>query len=138
MRVLFTTRMPKVDCKMSYVTKVLQPNESVKVYGKLHWVMYLRAWLFGIAAIPASYLHPLAGLLLAALAIAQLVNAWFTQWTTELAVTDRRVLVKRGFISRTTGEMNMDKVESVEVKQSVLGRLLDYGTVRIHGTGEGL
>ena len=55
--------------------------------------------------------------------------AWFIRWITEFAVTDRRVISKRGFIMRDTDEMNMDKVESVDVDQSILGRLLDYGTV---------
>ncbi len=64
--------------------------------------------------------------------------AWFTRWITEFAITDRRVISKRGFIMRNTAEMNMDKVESVKVEQSVLGRLLDYGTVTVVGTGQGL
>jgi uncharacterized membrane protein YdbT with pleckstrin-like domain len=52
-------------------------------------------------------------------------------------VTDRRVIYKRGFINRRTAEMHMDKVESVDVDQSVLGRLLDYGTIYVKGTGQG-
>jgi uncharacterized membrane protein YdbT with pleckstrin-like domain len=48
------------------------------------------------------------------------------------------VISKRGFITRNTAEMNMDKIESVQVDQSVLGRLLDYGTVTVLGTGQGL
>ena len=58
-------------------------------------------------------------------------------WVTEIAVTDRRVIYKKGLIRRQTNEMNMDKVESVQIDQSVLGRLLDYGDVTILGTGEG-
>ena len=50
-------------------------------------------------------------------------------------MTDRRVIYKRGFINRHTEEMNMDKVASVDVDQSILGRMLDYGTVRVMGTG---
>jgi len=46
-------------------------------------------------------------------------------------------IYKEGFISLRTNEMNMDKVESVQVYQSILGRMLDYGTVTILGTGEG-
>ena len=57
------------------------------------------------------------------------------RWTTEIAVTDRRVIYKRGFINRHTIEMNMDKVASVDVDQSVPGRLLNYGTVTVQGTG---
>jgi uncharacterized membrane protein YdbT with pleckstrin-like domain len=61
------------------------------------------------------------------------------QWMiTEIAVTNRRVIYKKGLVRLHTNEMNMDKVESVQVNQSVLGRMLDFGTVRILGTGEGL
>jgi hypothetical protein len=59
---------------------------------------------------------------------------WFRWWITEIAVTNRRVIYKKGFIRRRTNEMNMDKVESVQVD---LGRMLDYGNVTILGTGEG-
>jgi uncharacterized membrane protein YdbT with pleckstrin-like domain len=68
---------------------------------------------------------------LALVAIALLVQEWFTWWVTEIAVTNRRVIYKKGFIWRRTNEMNMDKVESVQVDQSILGRMLDYGTVTI-------
>jgi uncharacterized membrane protein YdbT with pleckstrin-like domain len=54
---------------------------------------------------------------------------------TELAVTDRRVIYARGFIKRQSVEMNMRQIESVDVDQSVIGRLLDFGTVTISGAG---
>jgi len=50
-------------------------------------------------------------------------------------VTDKRIIYKRGLINRHTVEMNMDKVATVDVDQSILGRLLDYGSIRILGTG---
>jgi uncharacterized membrane protein YdbT with pleckstrin-like domain len=74
---------------------------------------------------------------LALVAIVLLIREWFQWWITEIAVTDRRVIYKKGLIRRQTNEMNMDKVESVQVGQSILGRMLDYGTVTILGTGEG-
>jgi uncharacterized membrane protein YdbT with pleckstrin-like domain len=52
-------------------------------------------------------------------------------------VTDRRVIFKTGFISRSTNEMQMDKIESVEVLQSIAGRIFDYGDLIIKGTGHG-
>ena len=55
--------------------------------------------------------------------------------TTELAITNRRVIVKFGFISRRTVELNINKVETVQVDQSVLGRLFDFGTLVISGAG---
>ena len=64
--------------------------------------------------------------------------AWFRRWTTEIAITNRRIIFKRGFIQRHTAEMNMDKVASVDVTQSVLGRVFDYGTVRVQAAGMNL
>lgn len=64
-----------------------------------------------------------------------LIWAWIKYKTTEFAVTDRRVIAKSGLISRRTVEMFLDKVESLNVEQSVAGRLFDYGTVTIRGTG---
>jgi uncharacterized membrane protein YdbT with pleckstrin-like domain len=75
--------------------------------------------------------------ILVAAGVFLLARAWFNAWITEIAVTNRRVIYKRGFISRTTAEMQMDKIESVEVDQSILGRILDYGKVTVLGTGIG-
>src|SRR4029077_6045132 len=74
---------------------------------------------------------------LALVAVVLLIQEWLQWWVTEIAVTDRRVIYKTGLIRRQTNEMNMDKVESVQINQSILGRMLDYGTVTILGTGEG-
>jgi uncharacterized membrane protein YdbT with pleckstrin-like domain len=65
------------------------------------------------------------------------VKAWFHRWTTETDVTNLRVVHKTGFVKRRTFEMSLDKVESVDVNQSILGRLLNYGDVTVRGVGEG-
>ena len=65
------------------------------------------------------------------------LRAWFHRWTTETDVTNMRVVHKTGFIKRRTFEMALDKIESVDVNQSILGRLLNYGDVTINGVGEG-
>ena len=70
-------------------------------------------------------------------ALILLIQQWLQCWITEIAVTNRRVIYKKGLIRRQTNEMNMDKVESVKIDQSILGRMLDYGSVTILGTGEG-
>jgi uncharacterized membrane protein YdbT with pleckstrin-like domain len=74
---------------------------------------------------------------LALVAVVLLIQEWLQWWVTEIAVTNRRVIYKTGLIQRQTNEMNMDKVESVQINQSIFGRMLDYGTVTILGTGEG-
>jgi len=78
-----------------------------------------------------------ASAIVAIVALYWTVRAWFHRWTTETDVTNLRVVHKTGFIKRRTFEMSLDKVESVDVNQSILGRLLDYGDVTILGVGEG-
>ena len=77
----------------------------------------------------------LNGLILGVLAIVFFLKSWFLQWTTETVVTDKRIIHKVGFISRHTQEMNISKVETVDVFQPFWGRILGYGTVRASGTG---
>jgi uncharacterized membrane protein YdbT with pleckstrin-like domain len=134
---------------MSYVNAVLQPGERVKAVGRLHWVIFLRAMLLvGIGIILLALARKVgpqikdvidiaAGLVLV-LGLLAFLQAWFRRSITELAVTDHRVIYKRGFLRRHTVEMNMDKVETVDVDQSVLGRLLGFGTIHVHGTGQGI
>jgi len=64
-----------------------------------------------------------------------LLQAYIRYKTTELAITTKRVIVKVGFIRRSTVEININKVESVQVDQSLLGRLFDFGTLVISGAG---
>ena len=130
---------------MSYVNSVLQPGERVVMRGHLHWIVYWQAILFFILGIVLVAWESSAGMgegLISFTAIAfgvlfvgAFLYGWFIRWITEIAVTDRRVIYKRGFINRHTEEMNMDKVASVDVDQSILGRMLDYGTVHVLGTG---
>jgi uncharacterized membrane protein YdbT with pleckstrin-like domain len=75
--------------------------------------------------------------LAALFALYKTVTAWFHRWTTETDVTNFRVVHKTGFIQRQTFEMSVDKVESVDVSQSILGRILNYGDVTVFGVGEG-
>jgi uncharacterized membrane protein YdbT with pleckstrin-like domain len=134
---------------MDYVTRVLQPGESVVHVTRLHWIIFLAAILWFVAAL-ASLIAALsvdgdlriAGEALAVFfvvfALAAAIPALIRRVTTELAVTDRRVIYKSGIISRHTLEMNRSKVESVDVDQSLLGRLLGFGTIVVRGTGGSL
>ena len=131
---------------MSYVQRVLQPGEQVRQTSSIHWIVYwpgvavgllavVAYWLAGTRLLPGLWRYSAYGL--AIVAVVLLIRQWFQWWVTEIAVTDRRVIYKKGLIRRQTNEMNMDKVESVQVEQSILGRIFDYGTVTILGTGEG-
>jgi uncharacterized membrane protein YdbT with pleckstrin-like domain len=135
---------------MSYVKSVLQPGETVRYATNIHWIIYLPGLLLVVLALAvywvgqqpvtmgaSSIWHWIAGLLFIAAAIALFI-AWFRRWTTEIAVTDRRIIYKKGFIRRHTIEMHLDKVESVDVDQSIIGRIFNYGDILIRGVGVGI
>ena len=131
---------------MSYYTKVLQPDEQVKYVGKLHWTIYRNAILFGILAVivagfavtlaenPQLMALALAGVL-GVFALIAFLGAWFVRISTEIVVTDKRIIHKVGWIARRTEEINITKVETVDVAQGIVGRIFDFGTVLIRGIG---
>src|SRR3954470_19030532 len=132
---------------MRYIEEILQPGEKLIYSTTIHWLVYLPGlimWAVAIGIFAAGFnssakpLWTLVALACALLAAASTFHAWFRRWTTEIDVTDRRVVYKRGFIRRHTIEINMDKVESVDVDQSLFGRLFDYGDIVIRGTGAGI
>jgi uncharacterized membrane protein YdbT with pleckstrin-like domain len=138
---------------MSYVDKVLRPGEEVRHTAHIHWFIYLPAFWFAAAALAVVVLVTMnigdvgtswremaliAALVLGVIALYLLLRAWITRVSTELVATDRRVIYKRGLIRRYTAEMGMEKVESVLVEQSVMGRIFNYGTVTVRGTGGGM
>src|SRR5258708_2607056 len=131
---------------MSYLDQVLQPGEKVLYRTTVSWTLFIPGILLLIVAIVVfvvaqqslnSAWSNILFLVIGLPALFLLARAWFTRWTTEIAVTNSRIILKRGFIRRHTIEMNMDKVESVDVNQSLVGRLFNYGDITIRGTGTG-
>jgi uncharacterized membrane protein YdbT with pleckstrin-like domain len=132
-----------------YIDEILQPGERVLYSTNAHWMFFLpaiAAWVAAIVFLVLSRLVTADALMLVCWALAAIaalaalywtVTAWFHRWTTETDVTNFRVVHKSGFIKRQTFEMSVDKVESVDVNQSILGRILDYGDVTVLGVGEG-
>jgi uncharacterized membrane protein YdbT with pleckstrin-like domain len=108
----------------SYVDSVLISGESVLHRGRVS--LWPHAWKI----VAGIVLLPLFGLGLVFLAWVYILYK-----TTEIAITNKRIIAKFGFISRSTIEINLPKVESVQVDQSVMGRMLDYGTIIISGAG---
>ena len=136
---------------MRYVRRVLQPGETIVHSTKLHWIIYWRAILLLIVCVmlagAAWYMADnknlslalgIAAVIFALLGLSSALRIFIRRWTTELAVTDRRVIYKEGLIARRTLEMNRSRVESVDVYQTILGRILGYGTITLRGTGGSL
>ncbi|HEY4173743.1 MAG TPA: PH domain-containing protein [Rhodopila sp.] len=133
---------------MAYYTKVLQADETVRYLGGLHWTIYRNAILLAVVAVAAliaclavsgdqKFIALIVAGLFLLLAVVSFVGAWFVRFSTEIVVTDKRIIHKVGWIVRRTEEMNVTKVETVDVSQGIGGRIFDYGTVAIRGVGGG-
>ncbi len=127
---------------MSYVDSNLMNGEVVMHRAKLHKVLFV--WP-GIVALVAFILaiwiliHPTYHALyaLASLAVGAifLLSPYVQYITSEYAVTNKRVIVKVGLVRRQTLETLLQKIEAISIDQSVLGRMLNFGTITIIGTG---
>jgi uncharacterized membrane protein YdbT with pleckstrin-like domain len=109
-----------------YVEQSLSDEETILVEGRFPSLYWAGAWLTLILLGPF-----LIGIY------------FFLRWavhmsTTEFAVTDRRVILKRGLFSRSTQEIAIERVEGVQLEQSLWGRLFGYGRLDVKGTGDTL
>ena len=123
---------------MSYIEHSLGRDETLRYRAHFSWLNYAAAWgglILGAAA--ALYLrdrHWIAAL--AAFAgLAAFLSIMGPIWATEIGVTNQRLIYKRGLVARSTKEVELRCIEVVDLDQSLLGRLLDYGRVGVHGTG---
>ena len=138
---------------MSYVEKSLIEGESVLYRARLHWIVMLWPALagacvgvLGIGFLGGGVYHSarwdgfsgamgIAGFLLFLGAVVLIGGAIVRRNATQIAVTDRRVLIKTGIMNRRTLELLLSRIESIGVNESPLGRMLGYGTVILRGTG---
>jgi uncharacterized membrane protein YdbT with pleckstrin-like domain len=124
---------------MSYIEKNLMNGESIVYQTHLHWVIFL--WTIVCIAVAIFFfslgtqVSMAAGLLFLLTAIIIGLNSFITYKTSEFAVTNRRVIVKVGFIRRNSIEVMLNKVEGIQVDQGILGRIFKYGSITITGTG---
>lgn len=126
---------------MDYVDSILEPGERVIRVAQPHWVAFIPPAImmggsFGvsiIALLANSHSFALWWVLVVIFGVGAV--HYLVLRATEFVITNRRVIMKTGFITRHTSEMNASKIESVDVSQSVLGRLMNFGTIQVHGTG---
>jgi uncharacterized membrane protein YdbT with pleckstrin-like domain len=108
---------------MSYIDESLIEGETVLHRARLTWWSQAGLIILGVL------------LLVAVIGIGFLAAAWVRMKSTEIAITNKRIIAKFGFIRRNTVEINLDKVEALRVEQGFWGRFLNYGTVLISGVG---
>ena len=110
-------------------------DERVVYQAQIHWIIFTWPALFAVVGLLLLSQSAQAGGLFFALSLLLSINPLIQYLTSEFAVTNKRVLVKVGFISRHTLELLLSKVETIGVDQSILGRILGYGTIVVIGTG---
>lgn len=133
---------------MSYVSDHLLPGERVVYRARLHWIAFRWSIFLLILAVVVAVAGQLVSAsdlgdtwklwvpaLLAGLALVSALGPWIKVASSEFAVTDKRVLVKIGLLQRDSLETLLSKVEAIGVDQTLLGRMLGFGTITIVGTG---
>jgi len=110
---------------MKFIKSTLPDNETIEMEISFHWTHTLVAWL---------YLLALGWLVIG---IFLFISMYLERWTTERALTNRRLILKRGFIRRKTEEISFNGVEEVNLSQSILQRILGSGDIKVTGTGAG-
>jgi hypothetical protein len=129
--------------RVSYIESSLGENEVLQYRARFHWFYHAVAWgALGIGVITALVVVIFGGeyVWLAALALVAGVALWLMVmvpiWTTEIGVTNQRIIYKRGLVQRDTNELQLRSIEEVRFEQDVFGRIFGYGKLEIHGTGD--
>ncbi|HZQ62285.1 MAG TPA: PH domain-containing protein [Casimicrobiaceae bacterium] len=126
----------------SYVAEILGPGEQLLYQGHVSLFAILGSLIGGLVLAAAGVALIVAvgplGAIPIVLGLIWIAAALIRRSSTELAVTDRRVIAKFGFIRRSTVELNLTKIESIRVEQTVMGRIFGYGSVYVTGTGSTL
>jgi uncharacterized membrane protein YdbT with pleckstrin-like domain len=122
---------------MSYVESNLVSGEQVVAFGKVHWYVYVPGAISVVLGIALLKMTGVLGGFLILAGLILLIRGWFHSFSTELAITNKRVIAKFGFIRRHTVELLHSKIEGFSVEQSIMGRIFNFGTVVVNGTGAG-
>ena len=120
---------------MSYAKQNLLPEEKIIHFTKPHYIVFI-SMLFWLAvalwAITSSYAY---GKLLFFAGIIFSIHALITYYCSEYVITNKRIIMKTGFIRRSATEIFLERLEGINVRQSIMGRILNYGTITVGGIG---
>lgn len=107
----------KGECTLSYVKSALVAGEQIMYEGHFHWIQKVVAVAFCAVLVGIFWI--------------------ISMWSTDMAITNRRFIYKRGWIARTTEEMSLHRIEKVNLRQGIIGRIFGYGRVQVQGMGGG-
>jgi uncharacterized membrane protein YdbT with pleckstrin-like domain len=120
---------------MSYIEDNLMKGENLVYSGKLHWIVFIWPAIFFFVGITFSFDSVAVGGLFFFFAAITGIPLFINYMTSEFGITNKRVIVKVGFIRRNSIEILLNKVEAIQVNQNIWGRILGFGSIRVSGTG---
>ena len=120
---------------MGYIEANLLPDETVVLRARLHWLIFGKATLVVALGMILLAVEPTVGTLVVLVGLVMSLPAWIAYKTSEFGVTTKRVIVKVGLVQRQTLELLLRQVEAISVDQSIMGRMFNYGSVTLSGTG---
>ena len=120
---------------MSYVEENLMKGEQVVYQTSLHWFVYAVPIVMTLLGLVMFLARPAVGLVFLILAGVVGLGVWLMVSNAEFAVTNRRVIMKTGWLNRRSLELLLAKIESISVEQGLGGKLCGYGTIVVSGTG---
>ena len=131
---------------MTYTQKNLSQDEKILYQATLSRAIYINPVSMLMAGVAATYItihvHSieismiLVGPIVTVVALFAIAGAWWRRTFTDIVVTNKRLIYKTGFVRRQTLEMFVGRIETIFVKQSMLGRILNYGSVDAKGAGQ--
>ena len=120
---------------MGYIESNLLPDERVVHTATLHWLIFGKALCVAVAGLVIVAFEPTIGALVVLVGAIMAVPPLVARKTSEFGVTTRRVIIKVGFLQRRTLELLLRQVEAISVDQTIMGRMFNYGTITLSGTG---
>ncbi len=120
---------------MGYIDANLLPEETVVHRATLHWLVFGKAMAVTALGVVLLSVEPTVGMLVVVVGVVMLVPPLIAYKTSEFGVTSKRVIVKVGLVQRQTLELLLRQVEAISVDQSIMGRVFNYGSVTLSGTG---
>jgi uncharacterized membrane protein YdbT with pleckstrin-like domain len=120
---------------LGYVDSSLLPDEQIVYKATLHWTIFWQCWVIILIGIVSLIFQPIVGGLIIFVGLLVGLRKFIEYKTSEFAVTTKRVIIKVGVFRRRTLELLLRQVEAISVEQTVLGRMLGYGSVTLTGTG---
>ena len=120
---------------MGYIESNLLPGEQVVYKAHLHRIIFVKSLLVIAVGLLLLALEPRVGGIVILVGLILALPAFIRYKTSEFGMTTKRVVIKVGFVRRRTVELLLRQIEAISVDQSLMGRMMNFGTITISGTG---